>query len=92
MGLLSWIQSKKQIFVLQQQMALLEAYIEGIDLRLENLKNQIISVRQRGYKSKNEASDEPQSSDSDLREIMNAFGGQLPIELAEKYKNNKQQQ
>lgn len=68
-------------------MKLLQAEIKGINMELEQLRGQIISVRQSRYKKPKEEDDEGDTL-KELAQLKEMFGGSLPIELAEKYKNN----
>ena len=88
MGLINWFKDKV-IQKLEHDVALLGAQIARIDMVLEQMQSQIVSVRQARYKKQIQEEETP-TREQDLQEIIKAFGG-LPIELAEKYKNNGMQ-
>lgn len=89
MGLINWFKDKA-FRQLEHQVALQDARMEAIELRMQQLKGQIISVRR--TKSRDEDDEQrPENPNNqmmkDLEEVRRAFGGDLPIELIEKYKN-----
>ena len=94
MGLLNWLKDKS-FLKLEHDVKLLEARMEGIDMKMENVISQVRSIRSRGYKQKIDEEEEEstgkQPTMKDLAEIKEAFGGSFPIELIEKYKNNQGQ-
>jgi len=87
MGLINWFKDKV-ISRIEHDLAILSARMEGFDLQIDQLKAQIASVRQRGYKQRSDPeADQPseQATAKDWEEMIKAFGG-VPIELIEKYK------
>lgn len=86
MGLINWFKDKV-ILSLEHDLALLKARMEGFELNIEQLKAQIISVRQKAYRKKEEFESDTDQVAKDLEEVRRAFGGDLPIELREKYNN-----
>lgn len=88
MGLINWFKDKV-ILSIEHDLALLKARMEGFELNIEQMKAQIISVRQKAYRKKEEETDLDSATQTlkDLEEVRRAFGGDLPIELREKYNN-----
>jgi len=83
MGLINWFKDKV-VMSMEHDIRLIKAEMQGYQMQIEQLKSQIISLRQKKYQQQEE-NISPQAS---LDEIQRAFGGQLPIELAEKYKRD----
>lgn len=98
MGLINWFKDKI-ILSLEHDVKLLQADIARLDSELDSMRSSIASVRRQGYKrAKKDDDDEDDDEDSgdgysekqmlkDLAAVRAAFGGELPIELREKYKN-----
>lgn len=82
MGLINWIKDK-YFLTLEHEVKLLKAEIITIYAELERNRSTLASFRSKLWRDppKQETSD-PQT---DFAEIQRRFGGDVPIELAEKY-------
>jgi len=89
MGLINWFKDKV-ILHIEHDLALLSARQDGMDMRVEQLQSQIISIRQKRNNVKPEQEEGISQKDA-YDQIVKAFGGDVPIELLEKYKKEQRQ-
>lgn len=88
MGLINWLRDKA-FLTLEHDVRMMRTEIESINLQLESLKSRIASVRTMKSRRQNE---EEEDSQADIDAIRKAFGGDLPIEFMQKYKNSNNEQ
>jgi len=93
MGLINWFKDKV-IITMERDIAMINARLEGFEMRIDDLQNKLISIRQRTYGVKQKQEEEQENTGEptakEWDEIKNAFGG-IPIELIEKYNRGRKQ-
>ncbi len=87
LGLINWFKNKV-ILSLEHDVEMLKVRCDGLDMQIQGLKSQINSVRTMKRRKVEESGEDEDSDFSEVEKIRQAFGGDIPIELVEKY--NKQ--
>jgi polyhydroxyalkanoate synthesis regulator phasin len=83
----------KRILNLDLEVSKLQQQVKSIDTMLDNYRTEVKLLNKKSKRAMRDilededGNDEPASGAMTDRAIMEAFGGSLPIELIEKYKN-----